>query len=227
MFRETIIRRSIFTESDKMSKVEELQKINEEIKNCRRCSLWITRKNAVPGEGSPDAEIMFIGEAPGATEDETGRPFVGVAGSLLRRILRELGLNENKIYITNVIKCRPPNNRTPRREEIEACSPYLEKQIQLIKPRLIVALGNVAAQWIHEKAGVKWVSMSHEHGKVKELNIQGQKITVISTYHPSAAVRGTIDPEIIKKDLEKIFSVTNHEKRTSGLTLYDFIKKKN
>ncbi|MGC9148370.1 MAG: uracil-DNA glycosylase family protein [Sulfolobales archaeon] len=208
-----------------MSKLEELQKLYEEIKSCRRCNLWINRKNAVPGEGPPNAEIMIIGEAPGATEDQTGRPFVGVAGSLLRKMLKELGLDENKIYITNVVKCRPPNNRTPRKEEIEACSSYLEKQIQLIKPRTIVVLGNVAAQWIHEKAGVRWISMSREHGEVKELVIQGQKIKVIPTYHPSAAVRGSVDPEIIKKDLEKIFSLSIHKKKTTGLTLYDFIKK--
>ena len=209
------------------NKLEELKRLEEEIRSCRKCALWQHRKNAVPGEGSYEAEIMLIGEAPGATEDETGRPFVGAAGTLLRKILSELGLDEKKIYITNIVKCRPPGNRTPRREEIEACSPYLEKQIKLIRPRIIVTLGNVSSQWIFEKIGLSWDSMSREHGRIREATLYGEKIKILPTYHPSAAIRGSVDPEVIKRDLELIIkdSVEDRkEKRVS--TLYDFIKKK-
>ncbi|MHA1262146.1 MAG: uracil-DNA glycosylase, partial [Candidatus Freyarchaeota archaeon] len=121
--------------------LEEVRKIAKE---CVRCPLSETRTNVVFGEGDPHARIMFVGEAPGEQEDIKGRPFVGRAGRFLDHLLRVAGLERSTVYISNVVKCRPPNNRNPRKTEIEKCNPYLQKQIQLINPRIICILGNVA-----------------------------------------------------------------------------------
>ena len=116
----------------------ELEKLYEEIRNCHKCRLAESRTNAVPGEGPEDAQIMFIGEAPGFHEDRQGRPFVGAAGRFLDQLLESIGIKREEVYICNVIKCRPPGNRDPLADEIKACAPYLDRQIEIIKPRLIV-----------------------------------------------------------------------------------------
>ena len=127
-------------------KAAELEKIAEEVRQCRQCGLGSSRTNAVPGEGHPDARIMFIGEAPGADEDAQGRPFVGRAGQLLDKIINACGLKRSDVFIGNILKCRPPDNRDPRAEEIISCLPYLQKQIEIIEPEIIVALGAHAAK---------------------------------------------------------------------------------
>ncbi|MGQ9477916.1 MAG: uracil-DNA glycosylase [Candidatus Bipolaricaulia bacterium] len=119
----------------------------ELMSGCQRCRLKESRSRVVPGEGPVPAELVFIGEGPGEVEDQTGRPFVGPAGQLLDRILESAGLKREEVYITNMVKCRPPLNRTPQRDEVEACWPYLEAQLRLLKPKIIVALGNVPAQF--------------------------------------------------------------------------------
>jgi uracil-DNA glycosylase family 4 len=124
----------------------ELEKIAEEVCRCRECDLGSSRTNAVPGEGNPNARIMFIGEAPGADEDAQGRPFVGRAGQLLNKIITACGLKRSDVFIANILKCRPPENRDPRAEEIISCFPYLQRQIELINPEIIVALGAPAAR---------------------------------------------------------------------------------
>jgi len=135
----------------------DLQEIAEQVRNCRKCDLWKTRKNAVPGEGNPHAEIMFVGEAPGENEDIEGKPFVGAAGKLLTKLITEvLGLKREDVFITNVVKCRPPQNRDPTEEEMTACSPYLRMQIDIIKPKLIVTLGRHST-FI---CSLSWVSLS-------------------------------------------------------------------
>lgn len=118
----------------------------EQMRGCQLCRLRESRTQVVPGEGSPEADLIFIGEAPGKVEDEQGRPFVGPAGQLLDKVLESAGLGREEVYITNMVKCRPPQNRTPQRDEIGACWPYLYAQIRRIKPQIIVALGNVPAQ---------------------------------------------------------------------------------
>lgn len=136
-------------QEDKMAvaeKAAELEKIAEEVRQCRKCGLGSSRTNAVPGEGNPDARIMFIGEAPGADEDAQGRPFVGRAGQLLDKIINACGLKREDVFIGNILKCRPPDNRDPRAEEIISCLPYLQKQIEIIEPEVIVALGAHAAR---------------------------------------------------------------------------------
>ncbi len=124
----------------------ELEKIAEQIQACRLCPLGSLRSNAVPGEGNPQARIMFVGEAPGADEDAQGRPFVGRAGQLLNRVIEACGLKRGDVFIGNILKCRPPENRDPRPDEIIKCLPYLQRQIEIINPEVIVALGAHAAR---------------------------------------------------------------------------------
>ena len=124
----------------------ELKKVADEVCKCRECDLGYSRTNPVPGEGNPNARIMFIGEAPGADEDAQGRPFVGRAGQLLDKIITACGMKRSDVYIGNILKCRPPENRDPAAEEIISCLPYLQKQIEIINPEIIVALGAHAAR---------------------------------------------------------------------------------
>src|ERR1041385_6914386 len=125
-------------------KHDSLEKIEAEVRGCPLCKLSRTRKNAVPGEGQLSAKIMFIGEAPGRSEDEKGRPFVGTAGKILDNLLEKTGIERSQVFITNVVKCRPPNNRVPDDDEVVACRPYLERQIALIRPKVICILGRTA-----------------------------------------------------------------------------------
>jgi uracil-DNA glycosylase family 4 len=171
------------------SKVEEeYRKLVEEIMNCRKCRLHKYRKNPVPGEGPLNAKVMVVGEAPGKNEDLQGRPFVGAAGQLLNKLLEMAGLRREEVYITNVVKCRPPGNRDPQEDEIAACLPYLLRQIKLIRPKLIIAVGRHAARTLLQLAGHKWSSMSEQHGKVYEATIEGVKLMIAVTYHPAAAL---------------------------------------
>ena len=124
----------------------ELEKIADEVRQCQKCGLGALRTNAVPGEGNPNARILFVGEGPGADEDAQGRPFVGRAGQLLDKIISAMGLKRSEVFITNIIKCRPPGNRDPRPDEIISCYPYLERQIEIINPDIIVALGAPATR---------------------------------------------------------------------------------
>lgn len=126
--------------------IAELEKIADEVRQCRKCSLGSQRTNAVPGEGNPNARILFVGEGPGADEDAQGRPFVGRAGKLLDKIIAACGLNRSDVFIANILKCRPPGNRDPRADEIINCFPYLQRQIEIINPEIIVALGAPAAR---------------------------------------------------------------------------------
>ena len=130
----------------KMAVPRELEKIAEEVRRCRKCELGSSRTNAVPGEGNPNARIMFVGEAPGVEEDAQGRPFVGRAGQLLDKVIAACGLKRSDVFIGNILKCRPPENRDPRAEEIINCFPHLQRQIETINPEIIVALGAPAAR---------------------------------------------------------------------------------
>ena len=205
----------------------EWRKLIEEIASCRKCDLYKYRKNPVPGEGRLDADIMFVGEAPGAQEDEMGRPFVGAAGKLLTELIESIGLKREDVYITNVIKCRPPNNRDPTDKEIEACSPYLIRQIQLIKPKIIVALGRHAGRFLFNNAGLKWRNMMVMHGRVYDVELFGVKTKLLATYHPAAALyypklrpKLEEDFQLLKKLYEEI--VKGAEKSVKR-TLLDFM----
>ncbi len=160
---------------------KKLFKLREEIGDCRLCRLSEKRTNIVFGEGNPEAELMFIGEAPGADEDLQGRPFVGRAGELLTRLITKMGLKRDDVYIANIVKCRPPNNRRPREDEIEACLPFLKKQIEIINPRVIMTLGDVATKALLGEIG----SISKVRGKTYRYNT----IKVVPTFHPSYLLR--------------------------------------
>ncbi len=185
---------------------DEYRRLVEEIRNCTKCPLHRFRKNPVPGEGPLDADIMVVGEAPGRNEDLQGRPFVGAAGQLLNKLLELAGLRRDQVYITNVVKCRPPGNRDPRDEEIRACLPYLIRQIKLIKPKIIIALGRHAARTLLELAGLKWQSMSKQHGQVYDADIDGTRLRIIVTYHPAAALYKPPIREQLEKDFGQVIS---------------------
>jgi DNA polymerase len=176
----------------------------EGIRKCTACPLWKGRTLTVPGEGSSKAKLMFVGEAPGAEEDRLGRPFVGRAGKFLDKMLEIAGLNREEVFITNTVKCRPPENRDPKKEEVAACKRWLEKQISVIEPELIVVLGRIALKRLLDKDKIGEV-----RGKVLEKKYfsDGKFVTqkYFITYHPSAGLRS---PEkfggAIKKDFLKL-----------------------
>ncbi len=170
------------------SREDAYRRLVQQIVSCQKCPLYKTRKNPVPGEGPLETDVMVIGEAPGRNEDEQGRPFVGAAGSLLNKLLEEAGLRRSEVYITNVVKCRPPGNRDPTDEEIRACLPYLIEQIKIIRPKLIIAVGRHAGRVLFSLAGLRWESISKQHGKVYDAEIAGVKVKIIPTYHPAAAL---------------------------------------
>jgi DNA polymerase len=169
--------------------------LNKVVKGCHNCRLWRTATNAVPGEGSTKAEMMFIGEAPGFHEDQMGRPFVGRAGQLLERLLMDVGLSREDVYITNVIKHRPPDNRGPNKDEIRTCLPYLRRQVQLVNPKVLVPLGRYALEVF-----VKDQPISKIHGKPLKV---GERI-ILPLYHPAAALRSTMVMRELKKDFAKL-----------------------
>jgi len=179
---------------------EEYRRLVEEIMRCTRCVLHRYRRNPVPGEGPLDADVMVVGEAPGKKEDETGRPFVGPAGRLLDRLLGLAGLRREEVYITNVVKCRPPGNRDPRPEEVEACLPYLRRQIRLIRPGLVIAVGRHAGRTLYRLAGLEWSSMTRLHGAVREAVLEGVPVLLAVTYHPAAALYKPPVRELLERD---------------------------
>ncbi len=185
-----------------MSNKNTIEEINKEIRKCKKCRLYLNRKNPVPGEGSINTSIMIIGEAPGYFEDIQGRPFVGQAGKILDELLSIANLNREKVFITNIVKCRPPENRVPKDDEINSCKDYLEKQIEIINPKIIITLGNVSTQYIFNKYGLEFESMSSIHGKI--FDIIEYKIKIIPLYHPAAALYNPKIEKIMKNDWKKI-----------------------
>ncbi|RCK75944.1 MAG: Uracil-DNA glycosylase, family 4 [Ignavibacteriae bacterium] len=168
-------------QNEEWNKVNSLEEFNSQISSCKKCPLGETRKNFVFGVGNPNAEIMLIGEAPGADEDEQGEPFVGRAGQLLNNILKAVSLERSEVYICNILKCRPPNNRDPLVSEMELCTPYLEKQIELIKPKFIICLGRIAAQWL--------LKTNDGLNKLRQQVFQYRGASLLVTYHPAALLR--------------------------------------
>ncbi len=179
-----------------MNSNNKLSRIHKAIEECKLCDLHKTRTNAVPGEGPETAEMMFIGEAPGAKEDELGRPFVGRSGILLTELFSEVGIERDQVFITSILKSHPPNNRKPTSEEIEACLPYLHHQIEVISPRVIVLMGSVAVT-----ALIGPWKMGEAHGKFHE-SADGRLFFI--TYHPAAALRFTRYRDIMLDDLRKL-----------------------
>ncbi len=184
---------------------KQLKKIKDEVLTCQKCSLYKTRILPVIGEGNHQAEIMLVGEAPGASEAKVGRPFYGGAGKILDELLNAAGIKREEIYITNILKDRPPQNRDPQKEEIEACTSYLERQIEIIKPKIIGTLGNYATAYLLEKYGLKKEiqGISKIHSRVFKAEAAFGSIRIIPFYHPAVAVyNGNM-----KKELAKDFKI--------------------
>ncbi len=169
----------LFTEDELGS--QGLDGIAATVAVCERCALSNSRTHAVPGEGAEDAALVVVGEGPGAREDETGRPFVGRAGELLTSILRAIDLEREDVFICNIVKCRPPSNRTPRQEEIEACVPYLYRQLDIVRPKVILAMGSTAISTLLQRKQ----SLGAFRGKVHYF----REIPLVATYHPAALLR--------------------------------------
>ena len=161
--------------------LKSLDDIGETVAGCRRCPLYATALNAVAGEGNPDADVFCVGEAPGANEDQTGRPFVGQAGQLLTKILAAIKLAREDVFIANVLKHRPPENRNPKPDEVEACSPYLVRQLELVRPKVILAFGTFAAQTL--------LDTKTPIGKLRGAVHRYYGVPLVVTYHPAALLR--------------------------------------
>jgi len=183
-----------------MSKKGQLDELNKKMSECSQCVLRRTCSRVVPGEGSAEAEIMFIGEGPGKKEDELGRPFVGAAGKFLDEMLEIIKLKREQVYIANVVKCRPPENRDPLPEEIEECWPWLIEQIKIINPKLIVTLGRHSMEKF-----LPGRKISEIHGKAlrKEIDEIGKRV-FYTLYHPAAALYNGSMREILIKDFKRI-----------------------
>lgn len=175
---------------------DSIEKVADEVVVCAKCRLCETRKHAVPGEGSSSARVMFVGEGPGQQEDIQGRPFVGDAGKLLTELLQSVGLRREDVYITNVVKCRPPNNRTPRKDEAAACRPYLERQLALIRPKVICPMGNSAIRALVESEE----SVTALHG----VPFEKDSITYFPMYHPAAALYTASLKRVMEEDFQKL-----------------------
>jgi uracil-DNA glycosylase family 4 len=173
---------------------DELNKIAQEVSACKKCELHYSRKLAVPGDGPANASIMFIGEGPGFHENEQGKPFVGAAGKFLDELLAKIGMKRQEVFITNVVKCRPPGNRDPMPQELAACSEYLERQIQIINPMVIVTLGRFSMAHFLPNAKI-----SEVHGRA--MKVKGRLL--VAMYHPAAALhqqslRSTIEADFAR-----------------------------
>jgi len=172
-----------------------LMKIAEDVSSCNKCELNHSRKKGVPGEGPSNAEIMFIGEGPGFHENMQGRPFVGAAGDLLVELLDSIGMKREDVFITNVVKCRPPGNRDPTAEELKACKPYLDQQIQIINPSVIVTLGRFSmARFIPQ------AKISEIHGQ--PIRVKG--MLIVPFYHPAAALHRPSLRSVVEEDFAKL-----------------------
>ncbi len=178
------------------SVADRLSLVRQELGDCTRCKLSKTRNKIVFGAGAPDAQLMFIGEAPGAEEDKTGQPFVGRAGQLLSKMIDAMGWSRNSVYIANVLKCRPPGNRNPEREEVAACRPFLEAQVQAIGPQMIVTLGKPAAHLILDTTA----PISALRGRFGQF----QGIAVMPTFHPAYLLRSPDKKRDTWQDLKMV-----------------------
>jgi uracil-DNA glycosylase len=193
------VSKELFADSASSESSETLEQIRSDLGDCRRCKLWRTRTNVVFGEGNPRAELMFVGEAPGADEDATGRPFVGRAGKLLDKMIEAIGMKREQVYIANVVKSRPPENREPERDEVTACSPFVFRQIAVIRPRLIVTLGNPATRELLETR----TGISRLRGNLQDYpRVDG--IKVLPTFHPAYLLRSPDKKREAWEDLKKV-----------------------
>jgi uracil-DNA glycosylase len=178
----------------------ELAAFASQVAQCTKCRLAETRTQVVFGVGNPDADLMFVGEAPGFHEDKQGEPFVGQAGKLLDRLLAGIGLERSEVYIANVLMCRPPGNRDPMPDEIETCEGFLFRKISLIRPRVIATLGNFATKLLSGKQ----LGITRVHGKEQEATIGGMRVLLFPIYHPAAALYTPRMLQVLEEDFRRI-----------------------
>jgi DNA polymerase len=179
---------------------DELVELYREVEKCERCPLAASRTHVVFGSGNADADLMFVGEAPGFHEDQQGQPFVGAAGKLLDKLLAEIGMSREDVFIANVLKSRPPGNRDPQPEEIEACKPYLTRQIELIEPRVICTLGNFSTKLLTRRQD----GITRVHGQPQDHVIAGLPIRIYPIYHPAAGLRSAAMLETLRGDFRRL-----------------------
>jgi uracil-DNA glycosylase family 4 len=172
----------------------------DQVAGCERCALAKTRTQVVFGSGSPTADLMFVGEAPGFHEDKQGVPFVGAAGQLLSKLLAGIGMSRDVVYICNTLKCRPPGNRDPQPEEIEACEPHLFRQIELIQPKLVATLGNFATKLLSGKPN----GITQVHGRPQQVTLGGNEVTLYPIFHPAAALYTPRMLTVLEEDFRRI-----------------------
>jgi DNA polymerase len=186
--------------TDPTARAAALHEYGEETAGCTRCALAAGRTQVVFGAGHPDADLMFVGEAPGFHEDKQGVPFVGQAGKLLEKLLGGVGLERSDVYIANVLKCRPPGNRDPQPEEIEACESHLFRQIELIQPRVVATLGNFATKLLSGKP----LGITRVHGQPQDVTLGGNRVTLYPLYHPAAALYTPSMLSVLEQDFAKL-----------------------
>jgi uracil-DNA glycosylase len=193
--------------TEALGRADELAALATSVAGCTRCPLAAGRTQVVFGSGDAAADLMFVGEAPGFHEDQQGVPFVGQAGKLLERLLAGIGLERRGVYIANVIKCRPPGNRDPQPEEIEACESYLFRQVELIQPRVVATLGNFATKLLSGKP----TGITRVHGQEQETTIGGRRVLLYPLYHPAAALYTPAMLKVLESDFARLPELLGRE----------------
>ena len=190
-----------------LTRADELQAFGEMVAGCTKCALAAGRTQVVFGAGDPDSDLMFVGEAPGFHEDKQGVPFVGAAGKLLEQLLEGIGLSRGEVYIANVLMCRPPGNRDPLPEEIQACESHLWRQIELIEPRVVATLGNFATKLLSGRP----TGITRVHGQEQEVTLGGRRVLLYPIYHPAAALYTPRMLEVLKSDFARLPELMGRE----------------
>jgi uracil-DNA glycosylase family 4 len=190
-----------------LTRADELQAFAEVVAGCTKCPLAGGRTQVVFGSGHPNADLMFVGEAPGFHEDKQGVPFVGAAGKLLDQLLSGIGLSRSDVFVANVLKCRPPGNRDPLPEEIEACESHLWRQIELIEPRVVATLGNFATKLLSGRP----TGITRVHGEEQETTLGGRRVLLYPIYHPAAALYTPRMLEVLKSDFARLPELLGRE----------------
>ncbi|MBN2334981.1 uracil-DNA glycosylase [Candidatus Bathyarchaeota archaeon] len=181
-----------------------MDRVREEASACTRCPLWENRANAVVGSGNLDSPLVLVGEAPGRKEDESGLPFVGSAGKLLDRLLGEAGLTREDVFITNIVKCRPPKNRRPKKGEVDACERFIAEQLDIIRPRVVAPMGNSSINYFFEKHGLGKAVVGDVHGVEHEIEAGWGVFKLVPLYHPAAAIYTRRLVEELERDMKRL-----------------------